>query len=349
MMVATTAKDGVKVAIGTAAVGAAAAAGKVGLDKVRSNGADGSEGPSRKYRLRKKESLGEGMRRIALGRLDHALDELRGGGERATAVHEARKDLKKLRAVLRLVRGELGDERYSEQNTRFRDLGRKLSEARDAQVRLETLDELMEKSGDGLDSSRVNEFRKALEAERKEQAEAIDDRLLEEVAVALETEREAIAAWPIEGEDWSIVGPGLRRVYRRGRKSFEAVVEEPSTQNLHEWRKRAKDLWYAHRILKPTWPQVMDGLTDEADELSNLLGDDHDLAVLAATARERAGAFDGDGLELLLEAVDERRAELQGDAIPLGHRLYADKPGAFANRSESWWRAWRGLTPATVS
>jgi CHAD domain-containing protein len=346
MMVATTAKDGVKVAIGTAAVGAAAAAGKVGLDKVRSNGADGSQGPSRKYRLRKKESLGEGMRRIALGRIDHALDELRGGaGDRATAVHEARKDLKKLRAVLRLVRDELGDELYREHNTRFRDLGRTLSGARDAQVRLETLEAVIERSSNGVDTDRVSEFKKGLDAERKQQSEVVDDRLLEQVAAQLESEREEVSAWPVEGEDWSIVAPGLRRVYGRGRDRFEDVVREPGTENLHEWRKRAKDLWYALRILEPTWPEVMDAVRDEADELSDMLGDDHDLAVLAATARERAGAFDGDGLELLLEAVDERRAELHRDAIPLGRRLYADKPGAFTNRSEAWWRAWRGLTP----
>jgi CHAD domain-containing protein len=339
---ATTANEGVKVAVGAAAVGAVAAAGKVGLDKMRSNGEGGSGGPSRKYRLRKKESLGEGMRRIALGRIDHARDELRGGAsDRATAVHEARKDLKKLRAVLRLVRDELGEEDYRDQNRRFRDFGRALSGARDAQVRLETLNELLERSGNRLESSGVSEFRNGLETEREQQAAAVDDRVLERVAAQLDAAREEVSAWPLEGDDWNIVGPGLRRVYRRGRNQLAGVIEEPSTENLHEWRKRAKDLWYAHRILGRTWPEVMEGLTDEADELSDMLGDDHDLAVLAATARERAGDFDGDGLELLLEAVGERRAELQGDAIPLGRRLYADKPGAFVQRSESWWRAWK--------
>jgi CHAD domain-containing protein len=346
----TTANDGVKVALGAAAVGAAAAAGKVGLDKVRADGADDSGGPTRKYRLRKKESLGEGMRRIALGRLDHAVDELRGAArDRPAAVHEARKDLKKLRAVLRLVRDELGDELYREQNTRFRDLGRSLSGARDAEVKLETLDALVERSGNGLARDRVKEVRQELEAERGQQAETVDDELLEHVAARLEGERDGISSWPLEGDDWSIVGLGLRRVYSRGRRRFEDVVPEPSTENLHEWRKRAKDLWYAHRILQPTWPEVTDAMVEEADKLSDLLGDDHDLAVLAATARERAAAFDGDGLEILLEAVDQRRAELQADAIPLGRRLYAEKPGCFARRSQSWWRAWRGISPVTVS
>jgi CHAD domain-containing protein len=342
------ASDGLKVALGAAAVGAAAAAGKVGLEKVREDGSGGSGGPSRKYRLRDKESLGEGMRRIALGRIDHALDELRGGADdRAAAVHEARKDLKKLRAVVRLVRDEIGDELYREQNARFRDLGRKLSGARDAQVRLETLDELIEQTR--LEPGSVSGLCDGLESERARQAEIASDELLEGVAAELDAEREEIASWPVEGEDWNIVGPGLKRIYRRGRNRFEDVVVEPSTENLHEWRKRAKDLWYGFRILRPAWTPVMEDYTDAADRLSDLLGDDHDLAVLAATARDRAGAFNGDGLEQLLEAVGERRAELQSEAIPMGRRLYAEKPGAFADRIESWWRAWRGISPVTVS
>jgi CHAD domain-containing protein len=347
---AATSHDGVKVALGAAAVGAAAAAGKLGLDRVRGDGANGSGGRSRRYRLRRKESLGEGMRRIALGRVDNAVDELRGrGGDRATAVHEARKDLKKLRAVLRLVRDELGDEPYRDQNTHFRDLGRTLSGARDALVRLETLDDLLKEDSSELEGREVGPLRDGLEAERGRQADVASEELLEGVAAALEPERERIAAWPLEGDDWAIVAPGLRRIYRRGRSRFEDVVAEPSTENLHEWRKRAKDLWYAFRILKPVWPAVTDGLTDEADRLSDLLGDDHDLAVLAATARERSHELEAGALEGLLDAVEGRRAELQREALPLGNRLYAEKPGAFTDRMESWWRAWRGagrLTPA---
>jgi hypothetical protein len=51
---------------------------------------------------------------------------------------------------------------------------------------------------------------------------------------------------------------------------------------LHEWRKRAKDLWYHHRLLKDAWPGPVKAFADEADQLGKLLGDDHDLATLSA-------------------------------------------------------------------
>ena len=70
-------------------------------------------GESRAYRLKEDEPLPDGIARVARGRIDHAIDELRGKTDSTPveAVHEARKDMKKLRALLRLARGELGDVR----------------------------------------------------------------------------------------------------------------------------------------------------------------------------------------------------------------------------------------------
>src|SRR5512134_3967914 len=65
---------------------------------------------SRAYGLRADEPLPEGVARVARGRIDHAIDELSGTSKSSPeeAVHNARKDIKKLRALLRLIRGELG-------------------------------------------------------------------------------------------------------------------------------------------------------------------------------------------------------------------------------------------------
>ena len=98
----------------------------------------------RAYRLGRGEPAGEGLRRIAIGRLDHAEDQLAGDGDPAEAVHEARKDLKKLRAVLRLLRSRVGKQLYRRENTDFRDTARLLATSRDAQVHLDTLDALVD-------------------------------------------------------------------------------------------------------------------------------------------------------------------------------------------------------------
>src|ERR671929_1828085 len=96
---------------------------------------------SRAYRLKEGEPLRDEIARVARGRIDNAIDELSGKTDSTPveAVHEARKDMKKLRALLRLTRGELGEQVYSRENACFRDAARELAGQRDADVMLETL------------------------------------------------------------------------------------------------------------------------------------------------------------------------------------------------------------------
>src|SRR5687768_16074016 len=101
------------------------------------------------FKLKKKESERKGIRRVAHGRTEDAVELLRDEeADPVEAVHEARKDMKKLRATLKLVRPVLGDETYRRENGRFRDAARALSDVRDAQVRAQTLDALAERFPD---------------------------------------------------------------------------------------------------------------------------------------------------------------------------------------------------------
>src|SRR5260370_34629660 len=62
------------------------------------------------YHLERNEPVPQGLRRIAREQLASAADELgKRGSRRAEGIHEARKSIKKVRAVLRLVRRELGN------------------------------------------------------------------------------------------------------------------------------------------------------------------------------------------------------------------------------------------------
>ena len=102
-----------------------------------------------------------------------------------------------------------------------------------------------------------------------------------------------MADWPLERDGFEPLEDGLERTYRRGRRDLARRGKDPTAENLHEWRKRVKDLWYHCAILERSWKPVMSALADEAHELSDRLGDDHDLAVLLAWAHENAEALDG--------------------------------------------------------
>jgi CHAD domain-containing protein len=284
-------------------------------------------GSSRAYRLEADESLPEGTARIARGRIDHAIDELSGKNDSSPveAVHEARKDMKKLRALLRLMRGELGESTFARENTCFRDAARELAGVRDADVMLETLQALELPPGVGW------ELRKLVQAHRTSDGDGRDTAARGVVAI-LEEARGRVGHWRLERDAFAAVADGLERTYRRGRRDFRAAAAEPSAEALHEWRKRVKDLWYQHSVLRSLWPPVMAAVADEAHELSNLLGDDHDLAALAAWARSNA-----DAPPEFFEAIERRRAELGNEAFALGARLYAEKPKAYRGRLRRLW------------
>ena len=110
---------------------------------------------------------------------------------------------------------------------------------------------------------------------------------LERLAAA----RAAIPALPLERKDYGPLIAGLRRTYRDGRSAAKKARKKHDTEALHEWRKRVKDLWHQCQVLTPLWPKRMKAMADAAHDLSDLLGEDHDLAVLAQTAREHRSAL----------------------------------------------------------
>jgi CHAD domain-containing protein len=153
--------------------------------------------------------------------------------------------------------------------------------------------------------------------------------------------RGRVDGWPLERDSFAALGRGLERSYRRGRRDFRAVRSSPSVEGLHEWRKRVKELWYQHTLLRSLWPPVMRAVGDEAHELARRLGEDHDLALLAEWVREHAEAEPG-----FFEAVERRRFELQADAMSLGARIYADNPGSYTRRLRRLWKASRAFIRA---
>jgi CHAD domain-containing protein len=301
---------------------------------------------SRAYRLKEREPLSKAVGRIARGRIDHALDELRGNSDSTheEAVHEARKDMKKLRAVLRLVRGELGDRVYRAENAGFRDTARELAGVRDADVMLATLGDLEERYGQLPGAA--GRLRPALVAHRFRASAGSLKPASNAAAEILSEARGRVDDWPLETDGFEAFEAGLGRIYRQGRRDLKAARKLPSAEHMHEWRKRVKDLWYHVTLLQDVWKPVMSSLADEAHELSDRLGDEHDLTVLLEWAHGHASDLDGSdpvlrGFDVIL---DSRRRELQEQAFEYGARLYADKPSVFVARLEGWWEAARLAT-----
>ena len=310
---------------GAVAVGGAVAATKVVRDRV----AERTERRERAYRLQPGEDLAEGIRRIARGQVDLARDELQGGGDAGASVHEARKAFKRQRALLRLVRDEIGDDVYRRENATYRGLGRALAGARDAEVIAQALDAVVERAGDEIPDGTFAGLREVLEGEARDADDRLGDQpdVIGRVVAMLGNARLRIDAWPLPtGDDTAPLAPGLRRIYRRGRRAWRAAEKHTDTEHLHELRKRAKDLWHAGQIARPASPKKLRKISRRAHDLSDVVGEDHDLAVLLDAAAEREHVLAPGERELLASLVGARRAELQHEALERARRLYSRKP-----------------------
>jgi len=288
------------------------------------------------------ETVADGVRRMATELLDYAIDRMRTLDKPDKCVHETRKSLKKLRGLIRLVRPGLGDFVYQRENAFYRDTGKRLSPMRESVVRIKTLGAMGKRYGDELAGVDLRALRRQLKrshrdlvaafmADRAQQAEIVDQ---------LDAARAAVARWPLPA-DPDLPLTGLHRSYRQGRRELAACQREPTTEALHDWRKRVKYLWYHVQMIQPCWPPVLAGLANALDDLGEILGDDHDLADFAAELTAGTLSIGGKRLDGLLSHIEQDRAALRADAFALGERVYAEKPGAFVERIDTYWRHWR--------
>ena len=314
------------------------------------------------FELSESERLSDGLRRLSLEEFDRAIGGLLSGSDVAVAVHEARKSMKRLRAVLRLIRDELGEERYRRENVLLRNTARLIGPVRDSAVLMKTVATIRTRFSAHLRRSafetlEINLSRRHLEA----RARLIEDPLaLRHVVYALRSARARYRVWPAEAdpsETWraqpaahsfDTMRGGLLRTYRRGRREMRVAEREPTAHNFHWWRKRVKYLRHQMELLRPMFPEVLDGYIAALDHLGDLLGEEHDLAELVALVKEQpALCVDAAEVTLLIALAEHRRTELQLEALAIGRKAYAESPKAFANRLGAYWSTSFALTRST--
>jgi CHAD domain-containing protein len=302
-----------------------------------------SPDPERAYRLRPDEAVPDGIRRIARGQLQDAHDDLDGISSRKAGqtVHETRKRLKRLRACVRLARDAIGDATYKRENAAFRAAGQRISRPRDAQVLLETLDALTERFADELPQEASAALRARLAQEHDAAAASLrdGDGAIAATIVTVDHALSRTTTWTFARDDFGALSPGLQRIYRRGRKAMKAARKDPSAENLHEWRKRVKDLWHATEIVGDARPKQLERFAKQTHKLSSLLGDHHDLHVLRSYIETHPQCFAEERhQQALLAVLDRRSRRLRAKALARGRKLYKVKPKRFVRDIEQGWR-----------
>jgi CHAD domain-containing protein len=300
--------------------------------------------------------------RLARERVDRVLKSLSEKPQPgAESIHEARKTLKSLRALLQLARGSIDAEVRRRENIFFRDAGRLLSPLRDPQALLEALDYFSKERNDTgfsrLKQDSIPAFIEKIQGEiEKRLVDGLPQKEVRKLMRELRVVKNRAGLWfeavpPGTANEWeTFVGIGLRRTYRKAKNlvwQFEVMGHETGDDNTwHELRKSAKALGYQLRLLKPIWPKMMNASVDEIDQLTDRLGDANDLAILRAKILNEP--YDpsenqefAEIRRIFLQMLDRRKENLQSEAFKLAKLVYAEKPGQFERRLAAYWRVGR--------
>ncbi|QDU79821.1 CHAD domain protein [Polystyrenella longa] len=298
------------------------------------------------FNFTKTESLSAGIKRIAGEQVDAAIQDLeKSDADRQEQIHEFRKRCKKLRGLIRLVRSAY-EETYEDENDWYRDRSRELSRARDTEAMIEAVEALRTSLAD--ESSEQQEILATTLEVLRESNEQIttewtemEDRL-EKLVPELKRARKRISDWKLDSVSWKSIRKGIKKTYSRGNKVLKKSVADPTTERLHELRKRTKYHWFHLRLLENTFPKVLEARADQVKQLSDYLGDDHDLSVLTRFILEDANRFgDVAEQERLLELIQLRRQNLQASGLQLARLLYTESPGDLTDRITDYWKVWR--------
>ncbi|MBV9508459.1 MAG: CHAD domain-containing protein [Acidobacteriia bacterium] len=296
------------------------------------------------YRFKRDESVAHAIRRIARDELDSVVEQLgqAQNPKRDEAIHEARKSVKKLRALLRLVEPELGAV-YRAETQLLRSVGRTLSELRDAGSVIESLDKLQQKFANRLHKPVINSVRRGLEVSKKqlEERDNVDSKL-SGIAKKLKAAGKRVKKWPISQDGFPALEPGLEKTFRKGLAAFHQVEKHPSPENYHDWRKRVKDHWYHIRLLQNIWTEWMRGYETALRDVETWLGDDHNLVILRERLIAQPDLFGKEETtELVLDSVDKYQKELRDNAVSFGKRMYREKPRQFVKSIRHLWDEWQ--------
>ncbi len=299
--------------------------------------------------LKRSEPVAATVKRVILDELSFASKKLvkHDDAKRDKAIHEARKSIKKIRGLLRMVRPLLG-KTYSRENGHFRKMSRDLADFRDAAVLLEVFDQLCARNTGGHNADSAKAIRQGLDLDKQE----LDGRpdaaeIVQDAAEKLDAAGQRVETWPLELHRIEDLGPGLKTTYRRGRRALKSAQKQSTPKAYHKLRKRVKDRWHQARLLANIQGAVAHDMDSNLKQLATWLGDDHNLAVLRDRLKRDPERYGGaSGVEPFLAIVVREQKDLRRSSLAAGDKLFGEKPSVYLRQITASWQAAAPKKPA---
>ena len=290
------------------------------------------------YRLDPAAKMSEGLRRVAFAEIDLAHTALGSPPERHSGVHSARKCLKRLRSLLLLARPGIPEPVFLNLYDKLAAIARGLAAARDAQALTDAVDKLARETESGPGDGPIQSLRGWLQKRRHAAERNLEASAASEAMRGLLELRPRFAGLAVYPDDFHPLAEGLKRCYREARQAFRHSLASDSTEDVHQWRKGVQHHWRQMQLLAACWPSELTARVDASRTLSQLLGDDHDIALLTQLVSTPTMTFGKpEEIAAFLKRCRKRHKALRKEARAKAEILFVEKPGPFANRIAAYW------------
>lgn len=285
------------------------------------------------FELHRRKHLENELRKIVRRELRDTVDALARAAARShDAIHESRKSVKKVRAVAALLE-QTGAKLPRKDRKRLKSAASALSRLRDSTAIIASLDRVRRQHPKQLPEHTYRIIRRVLvTARQRQELRAQRDGVVAETAERLAKTRRSARTWTTASLGVPDVVKVVGASYRRSRKAMKRSRVLGQSATLHGWRKELKTLWYQPRLLKPLTIGNA-SLVADLKRLETLLGDDHNLVVLAATLR---GCRELRPMRAQVRRIEHlavgMRRSLRHRAFTLGRRVHREKPQRFVRQ-----------------
>ncbi len=292
--------------------------------------------------LHKNEVLSEGIMRILMERTDAILFHCSPApGDIHTSIHEIRRNIKKIRAVLRLIRDEAGYGFYYRENRFYRDQGRLLSEIRSIEILNHSLNLVNRNFKTGIPREEVNHIAAEI-AERRNDIiiNTIEkQKILQHISSEVSVNRERLKTFKLEKNDFSGIKPGITRIHKHCRNYLKICTKNLQITKLHDFRKKIKYLLYQLQMIYFVFPSLLKVYISSLDTIADNLGIYRDLYELRnfiiSTGHQQEN---GKSINKLLNEIENLKSKHLLKAMGKSDLLLSVRTGAFINQIEKYFK-----------
>ena len=289
--------------------------------------------------IKERESFKAGVMRMMDAMHEECARFIMSQSRQHVSVHEFRKNIKKIRAILRLIRDEIGSEKYREMNGLYREVAYELALLRDDTSQVE----LLESMRDQVDNPKVRKailksIRQVRRKRKREFAEFYREGRHEKVNKDILALKEKVRELTFEGLPEFFILKSLKRTHSRARSAMEITASVKNDEMYHYLRKQVKYLMYHMMILSRAWPAYFKAYIIELDRLSDLLGNLHDLNLFNGhILEEKLIVLDPGERKIVLRHIYSRRKQLQRSVTRLGDKLFSESSEDFSMTIYNIW------------